>query len=325
MSSKNDSKHSEKLQRWLRINERSLRCLAISAVCHIFFIIFFYFFVLPAAGHPEATLLDVSFETGASQDQNDVHDNENSPIPIPQEDDFENTQDTQKALKDLQKSMELSTNSEFQEYLKTRKQKIAQKKKLVASLAAQQNKITGALKQRSRYGTLRPRTFYGVNIYARNMIFVLDVSGSMNIREARRQLINAYQALTEKEHFNLIIYADSVTTWHDHLVKATRYNRKQANMWVRDIRSGGGTNMYTALQRAFQVAWEKTKAETIYLLSDGLPTSGPIQDPLQILSSVKKWNANKNIIINTIGIGPQQDKHFLSALAKENHGRYFVR
>lgn len=199
------------------------------------------------------------------------------------------------------------------------------KKRREERLAKKGAKISKSLAKRSKYGTLKPRTFYGVKVFASSVVFLLDVSGSMNIREARIQIKNAYSALTSAEYFNIIVYETRVYGWKNHLVRATDQNKSDADTWVDNIRSTGATNIYGALEKAFQVAWQETKAEVIYLLTDGLPTAGPVVNPARILAEVKKWNQNKRIVIHTIGIGSHQDRKFLSALAEGNYGRYYVR
>ena len=65
-------------------------------------------------------------------------------------------------------------------------------------------------------------------------------------------------------------------------------------------------------------------SDTIFFLTDGYPTWGPVQDPSQIIRLVNEWNANLQIKIHTIGIGIETDEEqydFLKKLAEDNQGK----
>ncbi len=298
---------------------RSAKCLFISAIFHISIILLLCVLILPQKGQEGTDMVEVSFATEGIQESKETQESF-----VPEEEKFQQ-EVSKETLEEMKEILKIEDSKEAAEYLEQRQQKITQKKKSLESFAQQQSKIAKNIEQRSRYGTLQPRTFYGIAIFSRSMVFILDVSGSMDIDEARRQLKNAYHSLKSEEAFNIIVYSDSIQTWQSGLVYASQENKQKADEWLSDIKSGGATNVYAALQKAFEIAYQKTKAETMYFLSDGLPTAGVEQDPARILVAVKKWNQDKKIIIHTIGLGPHQDEFFLSRLAQENQGKYFVR
>ena len=92
------------------------------------------------------------------------------------------------------------------------------------------------------------------------------------------------------------------------------------------LRAAGETNAYGALKRAF----EDPDVDTIYLLSDGVPTVGDKYIPELIRLEVEEWNRDRRVIINCIGFFPgnakNQDKAeartFLMKLAQQNEGYY---
>ena len=313
----------ERFRSYWQMEDRDWRCLLFSAICHTILLFILCIFVLPPAGRPDSRLLDVSF-VSEKPDSGEPKNNQ-AQEPREQEVDPLLEETSEKTLKELQESFKMDDADEVKQYLRQRQEKIAQKKQKLQDFEKQRRQIDKDLGKRSRYGTLQPRTFYGVQLFARSMVFVLDISGSMDIREARLQLKNAYQSLKSNEYFNIIVYSQTITSWKDQLVKANKENKQDADTWVDKLYPGGATNIYGALQRSFAVAWEQTRAEVIYLLSDGLPTAGPVQHPMQILAAVRSWNNNKKIVIHTIGIGPHQDKKFLGTLAEQNYGRYYVR
>lgn len=303
-------------------DQRSLYCLAVSLFAHILLIVFLCILILPQKGQEGTDIVEVSF---ASEGMKENKDTQESFVPEAKEEKFSKEDVSQEKLEEMKEILKLEDSQEAKEYIEKQHQKLEQKKKSIESYSQQQGKIEKSIQQRSRYGTLTPRTFYGIAIFSKSMVFILDVSGSMDVEEAKRQLKNAYHALKNDESFNVIVYSDSIQSWQPGLMYANNENKQKADMWLQDIKSGGATNIYSALQKAFDVAYQKTKAETIYFLSDGLPTSGPEQDPVRILAAVKKWNQDKKITIHTIGLGPHQDEFFLSRLAQDNQGKYYVR
>jgi hypothetical protein len=308
----------------LKMNHRDAKCLLVSLVCHSMIFLLILFFTSPPEGRPDAHLIGIG-RAPEEPGEKEKLDTEKPARPEEEEVSPPIEESSKEALQKLKDSFKLEDDKEAQEYLQERKQKILEKKKNLEAFLGHHKKIGEAIKERSKYGTLQPRTFYGVHLLASRIVFVLDVSGSMDIQEASIQLRNAYHALTSSEYFNIIAYSDFIYLWQNKLVAATEENKKNADMWLREVRGGGATNMFGALQKAFDIASSKAKVEVIYFLSDGLPTAGPVQNPLQILSSVRSWNKSKKIVIHTIGIGPHQDKHLMSTLAEQNYGRYYVR
>lgn len=176
---------------------------------------------------------------------------------------------------------------------------------------------------------------YG-RIYSEKIAFLFDVSGSMRAGTdmqgtraeiAFKQLIDVLEnQLTPKTYFNIIAFSEDVLPLKKRLTKAKPSAVKSAKKWVQKLAVGGETNVYGALKAAF----EDRDVDTIYLLSDGVPTVGEESIPELIQREVAKWNRDRRIIINCIGFFPgdakNQDKAeartFLLRLAEQNEGFY---
>ena len=65
-------------------------------------------------------------------------------------------------------------------------------------------------------------------------------------------------------------------------------------------------------------------ADTIYLLTDGTPTTpdGKKVDTNKILEAARKWNALGLVTVHTIGIGKNLNRPFLEQLAREHNGKF---
>lgn len=312
----------------LKLDIRSKRCLLISVVFHVLAFVTVSLSMAPRQGSPESFLIPVGVfsEQPATDDVAGRENDPTQPQPNPEEEVVapEVSPNSQDIAAELVQKLP-TDSSEIRDYLAERDKKILEKKQKIAQLKQMEKQISGNLQQRSRYGTLEPRTFYGVKVFERNILFVLDISGSMDIGEARLQLKNAYHALGPQESFNIIAYNNNLIIWKEGLVLASQENKKQADQWVTTIYNGGNTDIYSALQIAFTTAWKSIRTDSIYLVTDGLPTAGPVLDPFQIIAAVRKWNQGKNISIHVIGVGPQQDRPFLKTLAEQNYGRYSIR
>lgn len=158
-------------------------------------------------------------------------------------------------------------------------------------------------------------TFFGIRIKSHRVIFILDVSGSMNeltrgqyvgkhgdprITVAKRELTRCIDSLEPNSLFNLIIFSSDVEKWlAEGIADAKGVNREDAKSYVDKLGANGGTNLYGALKEAFA----DKDVDTIFVLSDGEPSVGDVIDPGAIREHVREWNAHRNIVINSIAVG----------------------
>jgi hypothetical protein len=202
-------------------------------------------------------------------------------------------------------------------------------------------------------------SFFGIETESRSVLFVLDLSGSMNfamlpganpeddprrpydmpakgeasrLQAAKRDLATALAGLKDGGRFNLVLYASDVWTWSDELVTMTSETRQEVAKAIEGLSASGGTNIYGALERALDIAgakgggtWSKPEIDTIYFLTDGRPSIGLTTVPDEILAYVRERNSAAGIVIHTIGLSAAQEAAFLRRLAEENGGQYVAR
>jgi hypothetical protein len=196
--------------------------------------------------------------------------------------------------------------------------------------------------------------FYGIPQVAERNIYVLDVSGSMEVSMlhprwvdghavsahddedsrfdvAVRELKRATKALRPDASLAVLVYADHVTPLHDEPVSATPKHLAALVRALDPIGPAGSTNIYEALDFALRLAnvhpespRGASRADAIFLISDGSPTDakGNVEDPARTLQAVRAWNAHQRVAIHTVGIGRQHNAGFLRQLAQENGGTY---
>jgi HEAT repeat protein/uncharacterized protein YegL len=173
--------------------------------------------------------------------------------------------------------------------------------------------------------------FFGIRIVSHKVIFVVDVSGSMDrpvenfegksgmsrIEVAKVETDKAIQSLEAGSFFNIITFSTGVDHWVDGGLKAaSQKNRDEAQAYIDKTGAGGGTSTYDALREAFK----DPDVDTIFIMSDGEPTTGDETDPLVIREHVKQWNEHRGIVINAIAIGGKHD--VLQWLAEDSGGTY---
>lgn len=202
-------------------------------------------------------------------------------------------------------------------------------------------------------------TFFGIRTESERVLFVLDLSGSMNfsmvprnnpnddpgkpfdmprkgelsrLEAARRELVKALGGIDDGAVFNLVLYASDVWAWQDELVEMSPQARAEAVRYIESIDAVGGTNIYGALDLALDLAGadggesgDPPKIDTIFLLSDGRASVGLTTDADEILAHIRERNRGVGITIHTIGLSGAQDAHLLRNLAEQNGGVYAAR
>lgn len=145
---------------------------------------------------------------------------------------------------------------------------------------------------------------FGLEITGNNIVFLLDVSGSMmatdppseeqmnrlrrstgttesfekriqdlmdsrrRIKRARSEITKAVDSLGDDKNFSVISFSSEVKPWSDILIPATRENKKSAITFVARIKAQGITVTDIALHDALS----DPSVDTIYLITDGAPT-----------------------------------------------------
>ena len=179
-------------------------------------------------------------------------------------------------------------------------------------------------------------TYYGMKMYAKQIVFVIDVSSSMvedgppkpntRFEAATKELAATLSKLPEDVKFSLLAFNAKIKLYRrGAMIQATQENREAAAKWVMYLGSGKGTNSHGALMNAFN---RDKNTESIMFLSDGKPSRGKPKIPAEILAIVRNENRFRKVSIFSIGIfsGPQgaDDKliRFMTLLAEQNNGVY---
>jgi Mg-chelatase subunit ChlD len=162
------------------------------------------------------------------------------------------------------------------------------------------------------------------------------VSGVSKAQLVVQELKKMIMALPDGSLFNMIVFSDSVRVWRPDkegrptLVKIDDNTRDDLlGSFLDSLAPRGPTNLYGALDKALDLAgrglydkWYATSYDTLYVLSDGAPSFGKVQDKQEICRIVREANGLKKVVINTVTFGEMNDTEFLKQMAQENGGRH---
>jgi uncharacterized protein YegL len=171
-------------------------------------------------------------------------------------------------------------------------------------------------------------SYWNVPVRSDRVTFIVDVSGSMakpfgtgsgtRLEEAKRQLTGVINQLPKKAKINIITFAGNAESLFPKLQALGKKQHKAANACIKEIYAKGPTNVHDALEAAFV----DRDIDTIFLLTDGRPSAGPVVAPTALAEEVTRWNVSRSIVIHTIAIGEKSP--FLARLAKDSGGEHSV-
>ncbi|XP_015349929.1 inter-alpha-trypsin inhibitor heavy chain H4 isoform X4 [Marmota marmota marmota] len=169
----------------------------------------------------------------------------------------------------------------------------------------------------------------GLPTMPKNVVFVIDKSGSMSgrkIQQTREALIKILSDLGPKDQFNLITFSSEVTQWKPQLVPASTENVDEAKRYAAGIYALGGTNINEAMLTAVRRLKSDNQAELlsegsvslIILLTDGDPTVGET-NPRKIQKNVQEAIDGQYSLF-CLGFGFDVSYAFLEKMALDNGG-----
>ncbi len=176
---------------------------------------------------------------------------------------------------------------------------------------------------------VRP-SFYGMTIYAKRVVFVIDRSGSMRttvdgvsrLERAQQELQRAIRGLSESDSFNIVAFDNEMEVFHQRLVPASEANKIDGIRFTYGLVPKGDTACYEPLKMAIEAS---NNLELILFVSDGEPNAGAIVDPSAIVIAISNHNLTQRTTIHTLGIdarGPHEA--FLKDLADKNGGKLLL-
>ncbi|KAM4697127.1 inter-alpha-trypsin inhibitor heavy chain H6 [Rhinophrynus dorsalis] len=172
----------------------------------------------------------------------------------------------------------------------------------------------------------------GLPTIQKNVIFVIDVSGSMfgtKMKQTKSAMHVILNDLHRDDSFNIITFSDTVHVWRPgQSIQATAQNIKSAKEFVNKIEADGWTDINAALLAAASIfnqtshKVEKSAASQkiplIIFLTDGEATSG-VTSTGRILTNAHKAMRG-TISLFCLAFGEDADYNLMRRLSLENRG-----
>lgn len=193
-------------------------------------------------------------------------------------------------------------------------------------LASEQAKISSFTEQVSdEYYTLLtffpPKTDLA-QVIARDIIFIIDTSGSMQgsaMEQAKASLLLAILQLNDKDSFNIIAFNDTTEVLFAGTKMAARHNIKEAQQFINHLTADGGTEMYRPLSNALMM--KKSAAQIAQAIRQIVfITDGAVANEFELMQLLE--NARGNFRLYTVGIGAAPNGYFMKKAAQFGRGRY---
>jgi Ca-activated chloride channel homolog len=160
------------------------------------------------------------------------------------------------------------------------------------------------------------------SVVPKDIIFVLDTSGSMDDRGKLEKALSALKfgvhKLNSEDRFNIVVYNTDSRKFRDSLVQASADAKDAAIQFLERQAASGGTNIHDALKDALEAFGPGDRPRYLVFATDGLPTVGET-DPSVILRDVTATNGHK-VHIFSFGVGYDVNTFLLDQLAARNYG-----
>lgn len=161
---------------------------------------------------------------------------------------------------------------------------------------------------------------------ARDLTFVLDVSGSMRgqkMEQARAAGHALLSSLSPSDRFRLVDFSTDVNSFRDGFVPATPANIRDARRYLDGLRAEGSTNISGALEEALSERSNGERLPLIVFLTDGEPTVGE-RNPDAIAAIAARHRGEARVF--TVGVSADVNSALIERLAVEGRGTaHFVR
>ncbi len=170
---------------------------------------------------------------------------------------------------------------------------------------------------------ITPREDWAEQEYAaKDIVFVLDTSGSMNeagkMEKARAALMYGVRMLRPQDRFNVISFAGEERVMEERMIAADEQGRKRGEAFVQSLRPVGGTNINQAVIAAMRQFETSNRPKILVFMTDGLPTVGET-NPARIVDNARGAKT-LGVRLFTFGVGYDVNTTLLDKLASENGG-----
>ncbi|KAG0499484.1 hypothetical protein HPP92_004175 [Vanilla planifolia] len=173
-------------------------------------------------------------------------------------------------------------------------------------------------------------------VFTKEVVFLVDISGSMQgkpLESVKSALYTALSELSPADRFNIIAFNEEMLSFSSSIKPANEDMLENARQWIsRNFVAYGGTSIIKPLNEALRM-FDKNSDQSTMLLpntKDSIPyiflvTDGTVEDERDICLVAKSHLRNAGSMsprICTFGIGSYCNHYFLQLLASDGRGLY---
>jgi Ca-activated chloride channel family protein len=156
---------------------------------------------------------------------------------------------------------------------------------------------------------------------AKEYLFVVDVSGSMNgypMEVSKKLLRNLLVNLPATDHYNILLFAGGSRVLATEPLSCSPENIQKGINFLTNERGGGGTRLLNALQTAYALPrMNQTSARSMVVITDGY-----VSVERQAFEMIEKNLGNANVF--TFGIGSSVNRYLLEGMSKVSNSESFI-
>ncbi len=162
----------------------------------------------------------------------------------------------------------------------------------------------------------------GADLIPREVVFVLDVSGSMSglpIEKSKEVVKKSLDGLAPDDTFRIITFSGSAQVMSEEALPNTPENIQRAKEFIDQQRGGGGTEMLKGVQAAMSAPLDPAYMRIVVFLTDGY-----IGNETQILAAIEEKLGPSRVF--SFGIGSSVNRYLIQRMAEVGRGEaQFVR
>ena len=154
------------------------------------------------------------------------------------------------------------------------------------------------------------------DITAREMVFVLDTSGSMSgqpIDASKAFMRHALNSLRSDDYFRVIRFSNNASEFTSGPVRATPNNINNGLRYVDSLHAGGGTEIPNAIRQAFSIPQPNGTLRIVVFLTDGY-----IGNESEVLKLITGTIGDARIY--AFGVGTSVNRFLLSEMGRKGRG-----
>jgi Ca-activated chloride channel homolog len=165
-----------------------------------------------------------------------------------------------------------------------------------------------------------PQRVANEDIPAREYIFVVDVSGSMEgfpLNTSKQLLRDLIGKLRPTDLFNVVLFAGDSSILSEKSLPANQENINSAIKLLEQQRGSGGTELLPAVKQAMSIPRETKVSRSIVLITDGY-----ISGEQGVFDYIRENLGQSNVF--AFGIGSSVNRYLIEGVAKAGMGEPFI-